>query len=132
MSATGWSSIPMIDSSSGTRIPRRRACRSAPAATSSEWAWIAAFRDDLQSTNLFTPTGRWIGWVAWEERDVCSAAGGEYLATLVGDRLPRKIDAPPRFTLFTRFAPFAPLIPPAPEQTGAIDLPNGYEDLSLI
>lgn len=55
----------------------------------SRGSWVA-FRTSDTEKNLFTPSGQWLGWLAWDNDDVCSVSTKRYLGTLVEDRLLRK------------------------------------------
>jgi hypothetical protein len=84
--------------------------------------WIA-FRPNESSRHLFDPHGRWIGWLAWNDDDVCGAESHQYLGTLRGDRLLKKTS--PR----SRMAPMAPMTPMTPMSRTGISSPIGYTDI---
>lgn len=93
----------------------------------SQGVWIA-FRTDERARHLFNPDGDWIGWFPWED-DEAVTRDGEYLGTVVGDRL----FAEERHAYRGRpDYPGAPLYPGQASYPGAapfVSLPVGYVDV---
>jgi hypothetical protein len=56
--------------------------------------WIA-FRTAADDRYLYNKSGQWIGWVPWDDADAVTKQG-EYLGTVVGDRLLRRQSQPYR------------------------------------
>ncbi len=91
---------------------------------------VIAFRRDPDDPHVFDLDGHWLGWQAWDDRDVAGPDGG-YLGTIVCDRLVRRND------WWERPAP--DLVPPprAPRPTGtplppaAFPYRFAYEDVAL-
>ncbi|WP_431843147.1 hypothetical protein [Calidifontibacter indicus] len=54
-----------------------------------------AFRRSDDDRFLFNPQGHWIGWFPWGDDDVVNKQG-EYLGTVVGNRLLRRDQQPYR------------------------------------
>jgi hypothetical protein len=87
--------------------------------------WIA-FRPSETSKHLFSPRGQWLGWLAWDGTDVCSATTGRYLGTIRGDRLLRKTSVPSRMTPMTQMTPMTPM---TPMTRMGVSMPMGYSDI---
>jgi hypothetical protein len=51
--------------------------------------WIA-FRSETNGRYLFDPSGNWIGWFPRLDDDDAVSPDGEYLGTVIGDRLLRR------------------------------------------
>jgi hypothetical protein len=77
--------------------------------------WIA-FRPSKTDRNLFSPRGKWIGWLAWGDDDVCGVGTKRYLGTVVGDRLLSNVVPPPHPHPVTPSKPFIPFIPSAGQE----------------
>ena len=93
----------------------------------SQGMWIA-YRLDHRARHLFAPDGDWIGWFAWDDDDAVTPAG-EYLGTVVGDRLLIRVD---RAFRGTPDYPGAPTYPGRASYPGAapfVSVPPGFDDV---
>lgn len=91
---------------------------------------VIAFRRDPDDPHVFDLDGHWVGWQAWEDRDVADEQG-RYVGTIVCDRLVRRND------WWERPAPAPVVPPPAPRPSGhplppaAFPYRFAYEDVRL-
>lgn len=93
----------------------------------SQGVWIA-FRVDDRARHLFNPDGDWIGWFPWDDGDAVTP-DGDYLGTLVGDRL---LFQEGHVFRGTPEYPGAPAYPGRASYPGAAhfeSLPPGFEDV---
>ena len=77
---------------------------------------------------LFDKAGKWIGWFPWDDDDAVTKEG-EYLGTIVGDRLLRRTSRPYRSNPGNPgYAGYAGS-PGYPGHVGYKSLPSGFTDV---
>jgi len=90
--------------------------------------WIA-FR---QEKHVFDNRCNWIGWLAWDNRQVATLEG-EYMGTIVDvNRLYFFADRPRRPNPGYPSRPTYPTLPDSPGLAASVDLPVGATDVAKL
>ncbi|MEJ3404169.1 hypothetical protein WDJ51_05455 [Rathayibacter sp. YIM 133350] len=91
--------------------------------------WIA-FRHSAEGKYLFSPDGDWIGWFPWDDAEALTP-DGDYLGTVVGDRLVQEIGHLRRGVPAYPGEPSFPGRPAFPGGASYLGSLGGYEDVWL-
>ena len=88
--------------------------------------WIAFLKDKF----VFDTDGNWIGWLPWEDLEIVDT-NGEYLGTMVRDRLYRFKNRPYRGYPGHSDSPDYPGYPGYPSHPGCSLLPSFAENINI-
>lgn len=91
--------------------------------------WVA-FRSEPNGRYLFDRDSEWIGWFPWADEDVAVTPDGDYLGTVVENRLLRSI--PPVYHAYPGY-PGAPSFPGRAAYPGSAPYAgyiSGFEDVA--